>query len=88
MSAAAVSTSPAGQALPVPSVFSGPAQVEERFREFSPTQISNDNIRKSYCNAVRYFAARCQSRNIANLHQVEQMNVAAYPIVIAISPES
>ncbi len=62
----------------MPAVFAGSAQAERRFWEFFTTQISNDNTRKSYFNAVRYFAAWCQSRNIAELRQVEPMHIAAY----------
>ena len=57
--------SPIAPSLPVPAVFQGPAQAERRFWEFFTTQISNDNTRKAYFNAVRTFSAWCQSRNVA-----------------------
>jgi site-specific recombinase XerD len=69
---------PTAASLPVPAVFAGPAQAERRFWEFFTTQISNDNTRKSYFNAVRFFSAWCQSRNIGELRHVEPMHVAAY----------
>lgn len=65
-------------APPVPAVFQGVAQAERRFWEFFTTQISNDNTRKAYFNAVRNFSAWCQSRKIGELGQVEPMHVAAY----------
>lgn len=39
----------------MPAVFAGPARAERRFWEFFTAQISNDNTRKAYCNAVRTF---------------------------------
>jgi len=68
--------SPIVPALPVPGVFQGPAQAERRFWEFFTTQISNDNTRNAYFNAVRTFSAWCQSRNIGELGQVEPMHIA------------
>ena len=62
----------------VPAVFQGPAQAERRFWEFFTTQISNDNTRKAYFNAVRTFSVWCQSRKIGELGQVEPMHIAAY----------
>ena len=47
--------SPTAQTLIVPAVFAGPAAAERRFWEFFTTQISNDNTRKAYFNAVRTF---------------------------------
>lgn len=44
------------QTLKVPTIFTGPAAAERRFWEFFTTQINNDNTRKSYFNAVRYFS--------------------------------
>ena len=70
--------SAAAPSLPVPAVFQGPAQAERRFWEFFTTQISNDNTRKAYFNAVRTFSAWCQSRKIGELGQVEPMHIAAY----------
>src|SRR5580698_9188841 len=70
--------SPVSPSLPVPAVFQGPAQAERRFWEFFTTQISNDNTRKAYFNAVRTFSTWCQSRNISELGQVEPMHIAAY----------
>jgi len=70
--------SPITPSLPVPAVFRGPAQAERRFWEFFTTQISNDNTRKAYFNAVRTFSAWCQSRNIGELGRVEPMHIAAY----------
>ena len=63
--------------LPMPAVFRGPAQAERRFWEFFTTQISNDNTRKAYFNAVRTFSAWCQSRNIGELRQVVLARTAA-----------
>ena len=54
------------QAPTLPAVFAGPAQAERRFWEFFTTQISNDNTRKAYFNAVRTFSAWCQSRRSAS----------------------
>jgi integrase/recombinase XerD len=65
-------------ALPVPAVFQGAAQAERRFWEFFTTQISNDNTRKAYFNAVRTFSVWCQSRKIGELGQVQPMHIAAY----------
>ena len=59
-------------------IFAQTPKAERRFREFFTSQIGNENTRKSYFNAVRYIAAWCQSRNIAELHQVEPMHIAAY----------
>ena len=70
--------SPAAQSVAVPAVFTGPAHAEKRFWEFFTTQISNDNTRKAYFNAVRHFSAWCQSCKIGELRQVEPMHVAAY----------
>jgi site-specific recombinase XerD len=70
--------SPTAPSLPVPAVFQGPAQAERRFWEFFTTQISNDNTRKAYFNAVRTFSVWCQSRKIGELGQVEPMHIAAY----------
>jgi hypothetical protein len=64
--------------LPALAVFQGPAQAGRRFWEFFTTQISNDNTRKAYFNAVRHFSAWCQSRNIGEIGQVEPMHIAAY----------
>ena len=64
--------------LAVPVVFAGPAPATKRFWEFFTTQISNDNTRKAYFNAVRQFSAWCQSRDISELPQIEPMHVAAY----------
>lgn len=64
--------------LSVPAVFQGSANTERRFWEFFTTQISNDNTRKAYFNAVRTFSVWCQSRNLGELRQVEPMHIAAY----------
>jgi len=64
--------SPTAPFLPVPAVFQGPAQTERRFWELFTTQISNDNTRKAYFNAVRTFSDWCQSRNIGELGQVSE----------------
>ena len=61
-----------------PALFAGPVKAERRFGEFFTAQVSNDNTRKAYFNAVRYFSAWCQSRNIGELRQVEPMHIAAY----------
>ena len=69
---------PAAQTVTVPAIFTGPAAAERRFWEFFTTQISNDNTRKAYFNAVRTFSGWCQSRKIGQLRQVEPMHIAAY----------
>ena len=48
---------PTASNIAVPTVFAGPAAAERRFWEFFTTQISNDNTRKAYFNAVRFFSA-------------------------------
>ncbi len=68
--------SPAPVVLPV--LFSPTPAAAKRFWEFFTTQISNDNTRKAYFNAVRTFSAWCQSWNIGELGQVEPMHIAAY----------
>jgi site-specific recombinase XerD len=70
--------SPIIQAQPVPAIFAGQAQSERRFWEFFTTQISNDNTRKAYFNAVRTFSAWCQSWNIGELSQVEPIHIAGF----------
>lgn len=66
------------QTFAVPAIFAGPTASERRFWEFFTTQISNDNTRKAYFNAVRNFSAWCQSRKVEELRQVEPMHIAAY----------
>ena len=78
MAAAALVRTGELESIRIPAVFAGPAQTERRFWEFFTTQISNDNTRKAYFNAVRFFSAWCQSRNIGELGQVEPMHIAAY----------
>jgi len=75
MSAALVS-SPAPPVLP--ALFAPTPGASKRFWEFFTTQISNDNTRKAYFNAVRNFSAWCQSRKIGELGQIEPMHIAAY----------
>lgn len=65
-------------ALELPAVFAGPERTERRFWEFFTTQISNDNTRRAYFNAVRGFADWCALIGIGGLHQVQPMHVAAY----------
>jgi site-specific recombinase XerD len=65
------------QAFAVPTIFAGRAAAERRFWEFFTAQISNDNTRKAFFNAVRTFSAWCQSRNIGELGHVEPMHMAA-----------
>jgi site-specific recombinase XerD len=61
-----------------PAVFASSVIAERRFWEFFVAQISNDATRKSYFTAALHFAAWCQSHGIAELQQVEPMQVAAY----------
>jgi site-specific recombinase XerD len=62
----------------LPALFAPTPTASKRFWEFFTTQISNDNTRKAYFNAVRNFSAWCQSRKIGELSQVEPMHIAAY----------
>ena len=72
----AVIPSPASPVLP--ALFAPTSAASKRFWEFFTTQISNDNTRKAYFNAVRNFADWCESRKIGELGQVEPMHIAAY----------
>ena len=74
----ALTLAPLSHALTVPAVFAGPATAEKRFWEFFTTQISNDNTRKAYLNAVRRFAEWCELLNLRELARVEPMHVAAF----------
>lgn len=69
---------PTAPGLMVPAVFAGPAAAERRFWEFFTTQISNDNTRRAYFNAVRHFADWCRSIGVGELPRVEPMHIAAY----------
>ena len=62
----------------LPALFAPSPAATKRFWEFFTTQISNDNTRKAYFNAVRTFSAWCQSRKVGELSQVEPMHIAAY----------
>src|SRR5580704_11625599 len=73
-----ITLTPTVQIPIMPAVFACPAAAARRFWEFFTTQISNDNTRKAYFNAVRNFSAWCQSRKIGELGQVEPMHIAAY----------
>src|SRR5690242_3086084 len=77
MENAAVIPSPAPAAT-LPALFAPTAQGAKRVLEFFTTQISNDNTRRAYFNAVRTFSAWCESRKIGELDQVEPMYIAAY----------
>ncbi len=74
-------TLPSPAALPasqVPAVFAGGPKAERRFWEFFATRIANDNTRRAYFNAARRFAEWCELRDIAGLHQVQPIHIAAY----------
>jgi integrase/recombinase XerD len=77
----ALAPSPLSAALPgspLPAVFAGGPKAERRFWEFFATQLSNDNTRRAYFNAVRRFAEWCELRDIDGLAQVEPIHIAAY----------
>ena len=77
----ALAPSPVSAALPgspLPAVFAGGPKAERRFWEFFATQLSNDNTRRAYFNAVRRFAEWCELRDIDGLAQVEPIHIAAY----------
>lgn len=61
-----------------PALFAPTPKAGKRFWEFFTTQISNDNTRRAYFNAVRHFADWCHSRKIGELGQVEPTHIAAY----------
>ena len=66
----ALAPSPLSAALPgspLPAVFAGGPKAERRFWEFFATQLSNDNTRRAYFNAVRRFAEWCELRDIDGL---------------------
>lgn len=62
----------------VPAVFGGSSQAERRFWEFFTTQLSNDNTRRAYWNAVRRFSAWCRETGLGDLGRIEPTHVAAY----------
>ena len=68
---------PAAQTAGV-TLFTPSAKAERRFWEFFTTQISNDNTRRAYFNAVKRFADWCELLEIRELDQVQPMHVAAY----------
>ena len=65
-------------APPLPAVFAGGPKAERRFWEFFATQLANDNTRRAYFNAARRFDEWCELRELAGLHQVQPIHIAAY----------
>lgn len=63
---------------PLAPIFTPTAKAERRFWEFFTTQISNDNTRRAYFNAVKRFAEWCELLDIQELGQVQPMHVASY----------
>lgn len=71
-----IAVAPAPALLPAP-LFAPTPRVTRRFIELFIAQINNDHTRQAYLNATQRFSARCGTRGLAQLVDVQPFHVAA-----------